>query len=318
MTMTFKEKLSSSIQTLAYCTKLDYPIIQHYYYVDFIELLALMAGEDGISVGDIHDRFYGEPDESVSAEDKDCQESFIDGLFLRIAERIEQYGDCYPFMIKDEFTLAIKTNLSNCQKMYLFLLMASSLDFFKLFNTELTADFESISRDAMASFLPNAQIRAFGKNHEYEGTAVEKIKKLAKDIGLQIKESEVNCISPKNVQERGLDIVGWMPFSDECPNKLIFLCQCACGKNFESKQGDTRMFRSYYEFYKINPIHIMFVPYSLINPQDKRFFNSDRIYDDGGLIFERLRILDLTKGLNEIFNNLRSKDLVEECIKFHN
>lgn len=217
MAMTFNEKLTCCISKLMDIDKPDYPMNEANYYVDFIELLALFSGKDGIAYGDINDRFFGEPDENNSSEQNDINESFIDGLFLLIEERIVQYGDLYPFMIVNEYTFVLKDEISYNQKIYLFLLLSSSLDIFKSFISELTSDFESLSHNAIQHFLPKAIIKSFGKNSEYTGTAIEKIKKLAEDIGLPIKDSNFNCIGSRNVQERGLDVVGWLPFTDNLP-----------------------------------------------------------------------------------------------------
>lgn len=325
MAMSFDDKLSYCIRNLDNIDKPDYPQKESNYYVDFIELLALFAGKDGITYGEILDRFFGEPDDKTTidgtdisseylpSEKNDTNESFLDGLFLLIGERIVQYGNLYPFMMIDEFTFVLKEELSDGQKLYLFLLLSSSLDIFSSFNAELTTDFESLAYETMQMFLPNAIVKPFGKNTEYRGTAKEKIRQLAKDIGLPTKDYELNQIGERNVQERGLDVVGWLPFNDNCQNIIVFLCQCACGKNFEYKQHDIRRFKHYYEFYRTAPQHTLFIPYSLINPKEGKFYNSDLI-DDDYLIFERMRILNLVKD-EKVFGKLKSKKIVEECIK---
>lgn len=323
MAMSFDEKLLKSFQRLDNTGKPDYPKGESNYYLDFIELLALFAGKDGISYGDILDRFFGEqeethtygdnPNETYTPERNDTNESFIDGLFLLIDERMSQFGELYPFMKKDENIFALKDGLSDEQKLYLFLLLSSSLDIFGSFNSELTTDFESLAFETMRQFLPNAIVKPFGKNSEYRGTAKEKIKQLAEDIGLTTNDYEISQIGERNVQERGLDVVGWLPFDDNCSNIIVFLCQCACGKNYEYKQHDIRRFEHYYNFYRTMPQHTLFIPYSLINPKEGKFYHSDLI-DDDYLIFERMRILNLNKGKNSIFNTLQSRDLVEQCI----
>ena len=240
----------------------------------------------------------------------------IDKLFLLIGERITQYGEMYPFMMRENHSFVLKDNPSDCQKLYLFLLLSSSLDIFHPLNSELTTDFESIAYETMRMFLPNAKVKSFGKNSEYRGTAKEKIKQLAKDIGLPINEYEINQIGEHNNQERGLDVVGWLPFADNCQNLIVFLCQCACGKNYEYKQHDVCRFKNYYVFYKTKPQQTLFIPYSLINPKEGKFYYSDLIEDDY-LIFERLRILNLIKDNAEVFENLKTKELVESCISIH-
>ena len=280
---------------------------------DFVELLIVFSSESGISYGDIKDRFFGEPDENQTAEVDDKNEAYIRSIFNLIDERIAQFGDNYPFMKDEHGVFIIKEHLSSEEKIYICLLLSSSLDIFHQYQTELTTDFETICYETMKLFLPNATVKAFGKNSEYTGTAREKIIKLANDIGLEVNNHEIQEINERNNQERGLDIVGWLPFKDTCQNKIVFLGQCACGKQYESKQHDARRYMEYYIYYKTEPQLTLFVPYSLINPSCRKFYHSDLIERDY-LIFERLRILSLLESTENIFEHLRAKDLVEKCI----
>lgn len=314
MAMSFEDKFVQCVSNLNNIDKPDYPKNETNLYADFVELLAIFSNGDGITYGDIQDRFFGEPDENSSSEKNDVNESFIDEIFAMIEERRFLYGSLYPFDIGNEQIISLKNDLSLSQKLYLFLLFSSSLDIFKSFNSEITTDFEIVSCEAIRSFLPHAIVIPFGKLSKYKGTAKEKIKKLADDIGLPTDDYEIGCIGERNVQERGLDIVSWIPFEDKCQNKIIFLCQCACGKQYESKQHDIRRFEHYYRFYRTKPLRTLFIPYSLINPKDGKFYHSDYIEDDY-LLFERLRIVNLTKKKEDVLTLLKSTRLVERCIQ---
>lgn len=161
----------------------------------------------------------------------------------------------------------------------------------------------------------NSTVKEFGKNTEYKGNAIEKIKQLADDLGLAINDYELSQIGERNNQERGLDIIGWIQFNDKCGNKVVFLCQCACGKQYESKQHDTRRFEHYLEFYRTKPQHTLFLPYSLINVRAKKFYHSDYIENDF-LIFERKRILEYHN--DNAFETTESFKLVTKCIEYSN
>ncbi len=309
MAMIFNEKYAKCVQALKDIDMPDFSRDETNYFADFVELLTVFASEDGISYGDIHDRFFGEPDENNTSEKNDSNESFIDSIFSLIEERTNLYEASYPFSVNERL-VKLKDNLSTRQKLYLFLLMSSSLDVFKSFNSELTTDFETLSLKAMQAFLPNAIVKPFGKNTEYKGTAIEKIKKLAQEIGLPTKEYELTQIGKKNNQERGLDLIGWLPFPDNCQNKIVFLCQCACGKNLEYKNHDTNRFENYYVYYKTKPQHTLFVPYSLINPKEGKFYHSDYI-EENCLLFERLRILNLIANEKNLAE-LKSIELIDK------
>lgn len=312
---TFEDRLQQCISNLERTDKPDHSRSYVNYFADFIELLALIYSEDGIAYGDVLDRFFGELEEEMNSEGHDKNESFLDDIFLLIEERINMYKELYPFK-KEKDIIFLKSEMSLDHKLYLFLLLSSSLDIFHPFNAELTTDFETICYEAMKAYLPNAIVKEFGKNSEYTGNAREKIMHLAEDIGLMTDDYEIQHIGERNIQERGLDIVGWLPFKDNCSNLMIFLGQCACGKQFESKQHDVRRFKHYYHFYRTEPQYTFFIPYSLINPSEQKFYHSDLIEDDY-LIFERMRIMSLLKSNDSVFNRLNTKVLVDACIQYH-
>ena len=319
MKMTFDDKLKGCFENFYNITKPDYTSIQTNFYADFVELICLFSNSDGVTTGDINDRFFGIKDYSnnteTASEQRDKDERFIDDIFQIIEERINLFGNDYPFFFNDFDILELRKQCSWKNKLYLGMLVSSKLNIFKNFQSDLTTEFETISYNVLKNTLPNhAIIKEFGKNSCYKGNTIKKITELAKDIGVSINEHNLSCVDENNNQERGLDVIGWIPFKDNCKNKLIYLAQCACGKDTESKYHDTRRFENYFNFYKTKPQHIMFIPYSLINVREEKFYHSDLIEKDF-LIFERKRIIDLFD--DEVnFKSLKMKKIVNECIKF--
>lgn len=315
MAVSFEDKFKSCIQNFNNITKPDYTKSELNYYADFIELTTLLSGVDGITLGDMQDHFFGEKD-YASAEKRDEDEIFLREVFLIISERILLYSEDYPFSYSEKEILILKSDLTTSNKLYISLLLSSKLNIFNAFRTDLTTDFETISAVVLKNFLPTSSIvKEFGKNTEYKGNAIEKIKQLADDLDLAIDDYELNQVEERNNQERGLDIIGWLPFNDKCGNKVVFLCQCACGKQFESKQHDTRRFENYLKFYKTSPQHTMFIPYSLINVRAKKFYHSDYIEKEY-LIFERKRILEFHN--DDSFETTESFKLVNRCVEYSN
>jgi hypothetical protein len=314
MAMTFDDKFNLCVQNFNDILKPDYTKSEIDYYADFVELVVLFSNEDGVTFGDIQDRFFGEKDYD-NPEIRDKDEKFLNQIFQRIIERLQLYKNDYPFLYSDDEILTLKSDLTTNNKLYISLLLSSKLNIFNAFRTDLTRDFETISFAVLKNFLPtNSIVKEFGKNTEYGGNAIEKIKQLADDLDLAIDDYELSQVGERNNQERGLDIIGWIPFNDKCGNKVVFLCQCACGKQFESKQHDTRRFENYLNFYKTNPQHTMFIPYSLINVRAKKFYHSDYIEKDY-LIFERKRILEYNDA--NTFLNLESMKIVEKCVNYY-
>lgn len=319
MKMTFEGKLAICFENFSFIDKPEYTKNQINLYADFIELMTLYANSDGVTHGDINDRFFGTKDYSInlntSSEQRDKDERFIDELLELIKERIKLYKDEYPFVYDKSEILLLKENIKWKQKLYIGLLISSKLNIFNQFQSNLTTEFEIISYEVFKKLLPeSARIKEFGKNSSYTGNARKKINCLAKDIGLSVDDYELSCVDERNYQERGLDIIGWIPFDDKCQNILVYLAQCACGKDTESKHHDTRRFENYLKFYKTSPQHLMFIPYSLMNTRENKFYHSDLIEKDF-LILERKRIISLFKE-EDIFNQLKINKIVNGCIEY--
>lgn len=326
MKMNFESKLSRYFSNIN--IKLLTKPARHikHQYSDYIEVISLFSSDNFLSTSDILDRFKDEgiivkKDSNINqedndadrAEDNDIDEVFINQIFGIIIDRVSLYKDDYPFEIYDNNKIKRKQNLTQKHKIYLFLLISSNLSLFSMFQPELTSDFEMVSFQALKNFLPaHAVVKSFGKNSEYTGIAKDKITQLAGEMNLEIDYSSLNQISDEGVQERGLDLVGWIPFDDNNPNTLSFFCQCACGKEWYKKLTESRRYENYYRFYRNKPIHTFFIPYSLIDYQKSCFYQSDEITVET-LVFERKRILNYIVD-EAFFEACNSKLVVDKCI----
>lgn len=313
----------------------DYPKNLEHLYCDYIELVALFSNKDFVTKSDILDRLKDEGESNIvdivnaenneekavissndvsQAQVNDLKEKWIDNLFIILEERATLFGNDYPFVFSSN-KIVLKQTLLDKNELYIYLLVSSNLDLFRKLNSELTSDFETISFYSLKNYLPSkAIVKQFGKNSDYSGNAIKKIKDLATDLKVEVREHEIENISDRNNQERGLDIIGWIPFSDSCPNIITILAQCACGKDWPSKHHDTRRYKHYLKFYRLDPYHAIFIPYSLIGKGGKKFLRSDDI-EDNTLVFERKRIIELFEDFS-VFSVLKSKKVVNKCIKY--
>lgn len=312
--MTFDEKFKECIKSFENQSSPAYVKNEINLYADFVELVTIFSKDGVVSFGDIQDRFFGTK-EYNSAFERDADETLLLEIFILLQERSVLYHENYPFFFDTANTLlVIKDILGDRNKLYVYLLISSQLNIYKAFKTDITTEFEFICKNALEKYLPpDAIVKNFGRNSAYTGTAINRIKSLADDLNLTVDEYELSQVSERNTQERGLDIIGWIPFEDKCMNLLVFLVQCACGKDYESKQHDIRRFKNYLNFYKLQPIHVMFIPYSLINTRERKFYHSDLIENDY-LIFERKRIVELYDTSN--FKMLKSFQIVQACIQY--
>lgn len=300
----------------------------YHLYADYIELLSLFS-KDPISKSDISSRIGisessykeiedekldGDFGETISEID-DKREALIDILFDYLDERKSSLNNFYPFII-DKKSIKLKTGkLSIMEHLYIFLLLSSSLKDFRKIESILTSEFELISEYALKKYLPsNAIVKALGSSSYYKGNARTKIKDLAKELNVETKDRAINQISNKNSKEEGLDIIGWIPFNDNNPNSIIILGQCACGKNWEEKQTETRHYENFLESYKHPFLHALFIPYLL---SKKGRFEQDKDIVNDILIFERKRLLELL-NCPDLKNdkNLKFNQLIKECLKY--
>ena len=294
MVMNFNEKLKKQFQDFT----LETPNVQKYIehvYADFVELNALFLKEE-VTVADISDKLQDIKDSnilevdalddvenkleeiaSLEAEKNDIIEERFYSIFNVCRERESLYSsDEYPFIIKKN-QIKLKEHLSSKHKLYILLLLCSNLNCFKDIASELAVDFETLSFYSLKSFLPpKAIIKVFGKKSLYKGNAKTKISKLAEELNMRINLDKLNSIPNTNTQERGLDIIAWLPFIDRIPNMIIILAQCACGKEWNYKQYDTQRFKEFLCFSKL-AIHAMFIPYAISIPMKKKFHQHDEI-----------------------------------------
>lgn len=292
-------------------------------YADYLEVVSLFSNSNYISSSDLIDRFKDEGlivrknNADEQAEGNDKNEQWVNQIFEIIVERKILFQDDYPFELlsNNKIKLKLSATLNNRHKIYLSLLLSSCLYLFEIFEPELTKEFESVCYEALLKFLPtHATVKSFGKNSDYSGSAIQKINQLAVDLKIKVNDSFISKISPRGNQERGLDIVGWIPFQDSVANFLSIFCQCACGKEWYKKLGETRRYEHYYEFHCNKPVHAMFIPYALINHQHSDFHQADEITTNT-LLFERRRILNFISD-DSFFNNLDSKKIVEKCVTY--
>lgn len=241
-----------------------------YLYADYFELVSLFNKENIISVSEMLDRLKDEGiinKEEVTenqAEKNDDDEVFVRRVFNLLEQRKFLFGNDYPFTYFDE-KIFLQNNLNNKQRIYIFLLLASNLNLFKDFQSDLTTEFELMSQKALENYLPNyAIVKGFGKNSEFSGYVCDKIRQLAKMMNLNVNEFFLKSISNKGTQDLGLDIVGWLPFSDKIGNYISVFGQCACGKDWNKKLGETRHYDNFLDSYLSEITHSLFIPYSLI------------------------------------------------------
>lgn len=295
-----------------------------HYLCDFLELYAFFY-QDHLSKNAIIDLFdsYGinlatlSDDYSVSSGS-----AIMDDMKLEIAQELlsclkfrrKQMSTHYPFFV-DHTSICIHDDLSKENELYLFLLFASNLNFFPQFKGALTTEFEAVTYLMIKNFLPhNAIVKQFGKKSDYNGNARKKIIDLAKDLNIDIRKKQIKKINKGNTQERGLDVIAWVPFNDGVTNMLTFLIQCACGKDWIKKFSETKRYLAYFDFYYLQPQSVITTPYAL-NFSDG-FEQDDDVISSQSLFFDRARMLQNIKDCTDVNpTNYYSIQLVQKLFQ---
>lgn len=174
-------------------------------------------------------------EEGGPSEKSDRLELRVDDWFRHLPYRVRGFDAFYPFYLtKDHDVLKVRSRLTARQKLYVFFLVSSHLNFFAEYKTALTSSFEIVSLEAFKKLLPaGAEAHLFGSNpyyaKRYTGSLWKKINKLSNDIRGRVKVAQ-DRFSPNDTGDKGLDLVGWFPFEDENPNMVVLFGGCACSK----------------------------------------------------------------------------------------
>lgn len=320
----FNNKIREQLRILSFADFDDSK--EHFHsYADVAELICLRANgyvsaneilkrikSGGRTVKDEQKKFDGEFG-LLDSEENDSEESWLTIVFEYLDLRSKIYSDSYPFIVEKNGLKLKSKELTNTQRIYIYLLIASSLEFFTKIQKVLTSEFEILSEFVLKQFLPQARVYGFGSNSYFKGNAQTKIINLATEINIDVRDRVISQISKYNSKEEGLDVVGWISFEDNNPNTIIIFGQCACGQNWVSKQNETKRYDRFYDSYIIPFIHTLFLPHDLRNNKGK--FEMDKDINLNTLVFERRRIIEHSKSF-EFNDTFKSKIFIDKCIEY--
>lgn len=280
------------------------PKYLRHYICDFLELYTFFY-QEAVTKSEIIDLFDDHRfnlatvgDQNISglsqSEIDDKKEEEVIYLFQCLEYRSDILSEKYPFSISNN-SITLKDTLSFSQKIYLVFLFGSNLSIFSEFESSITSEFEHISFCILKTmFSANTEIKQFGKNSDYTGTAREKIKELARDMYLKVDDEAINSIPRSNQQERGLDVIAWIPYKDNIANNmLVYLIQCACGKTWTHKFSEVFRYLDYFQFKSFQPVGVMAISYGL-NIMG-RFEQNDDIVSSKSLILDRFRLMEFVQ-----------------------
>jgi hypothetical protein len=300
---------------------------------DFVELLTLWNIDNYYTSADLTDRIRPEEtDISIGLDDgsqedyagsyQDDPEVVDDKYEIRVSEYFEHcnfrkniFGENYPFEPAYN-VLKLKNDLNDCHLLYIYLLFCSHLNFFKNEEKIFTSDFEQLSAEAMKFLLPDSAIvhnvgknSAGGINH-YRGNLYSKLESMAVDLGEKLTVSQSDM--PKySSGDGGLDILGWIPFSDKLKSKLIYVAQCKCSEEWKDIRSPKERLKSYMTINHA-PNNLFFIPF-FFRRSSGEWHEKDKI--DDKVLIDRLRIIELFRPDVSLFLKTDSHKTVKSLIE---
>jgi hypothetical protein len=253
---------------------------------DWIEILFLLEKHKYLSKDAIESYF----------EEKEIKdyETILQNTWREIENRKRILSEKY-FINTDLNGLTIEKSI-NKNIIYTFMLLLSSHYYYdetKLKNKDFlyaTKLFERCLGDILNQYLGKAFVighpRPINKKN---------FKKCVKALCVELNEpfNSFYDYIPKSKDVK-LDIVSWRPF-DNRSGQPIILISCKCGRNWkdEEERIPLKLWTSYINF-RADPLLSYAIPYIISNKSDWEIISKER-----GIIFDRLRILNIEKSLKD-------------------
>lgn len=181
----------------------------------------------------------------------DAIEQFTRYLFSHLSIREKIFGASYPFFIsedRDTITCNKYEDFTKAQKLYLYFLVTSNRSGLTLAaQRKLEFDFEPIAFEAFKAIIPSGgSAHLLGKgqysDEDFKTKKYDKFKLLSEKIKVNLQPYiDKNHFSPKDTGENGIDFIGWLTFSDNLPNNIVYAGQATCKWQWADKYVDSSL-----------------------------------------------------------------------------
>jgi hypothetical protein len=272
---------------------------------DFMEMSALLKGN--CSATEVQ-RYLGRIDDNednVGIDDDDEKnERISDGMMTEIGYRSQACPEGYPFRTDSTGSILVMHESASPKKklLYLYLLLATRLRMSGQNSERIQAGIdgtqlmEELGVAVLRTYLggKRAQAEVFGTARQ--GGFKDKIGRFCASFGEGGNFRNVDT-GAVHANDDGLDVVGWIPFTDKLPAKICVFGQCKTGTSWRDHvnkldpSGFVKRWMS--DTIVVDPIKAFLIAESA----DRSQWNGVCIY--GGILFDRCRIIDFSDELNE-------------------
>lgn len=268
---------------------------------DFAELL---CWREGISSANslVHDvARLAENDYSDGVPEEEFLSEQVKEAYEELERRVKDCGGSYPFCIgkRGDTLRALPCNGSGKFDIYKYLLLATRLNMSKSrrhAGIDGTLLFERLSSEACREYFgDHAESMVFGTAAGESGFQ-EKVNDLCVKLG---EGTGYTSHVRKQGSERDgkLDVVAWKHFSDGLEGKLIAFGQCKTGTEFRNALNELQP-DSFCRKWMRTPLALVPVRTFFIAEALPRL-NWFNYVSDGGLVFDRCRIVDVSRHISE-------------------
>jgi hypothetical protein len=254
--------------------------------------------------------------ENDGIDDNDSERADrLDDVIGVLEERQRILSGKYPFTIDETGNILSyvldSTNHFHWCYLYLFLSTNTNMRNNKILNeVDGTLLLEEICAEVLKNYL-GSYAKSFVFGTAATGGFEAKINHLCQELGEGIRYRDDRTTHYD--KDGKLDTVGWIPFSDGKPSKLIVFGQCKTGTNWRDTltqiQPESFMRKYLHRSFSLTPVRSFFISDAV----ERARWNDVAI--DGGLFFDRCRIVEFCpEELNEkLFSKIRR--WTEEAIR---
>jgi hypothetical protein len=265
---------------------------------DWLELRAITAADRNASRGDLESALRAAPGFETRGSDK--IEALTVDVFSELASRMVAAPRGYPFDVRDDMTIELRSTAWRDRNSYLLCLCLTWFGFSgrSAASAKPVRIFEDLAVAAARNYIGGSGVR-FG-SPRVAADLPTGFRAAINQIITSLQEGEGARSRPvKGSKDQGLDVIAWRSHPDGRPGKVVLFGACAAGDGWRAKINELNVDAFIGDWFLsapvVTPIKAFFVPHSL---RDLTEYGS--LSRRGGILFDRCRIANWSPRLPRI------------------